>query len=248
MQFKPEEIVSPKAVAEDLGITRQRLSMLFKHKRWPEWLRSKPPWTRKDIENIRRWMAQNLRPYRITGTTGYGPGNPVHASAKKESKDDADTQLKKERAAYVRLQRKILARQYLKRSEVYRRWVERVHEVRRALTSLGRNIAPELLGLEHADQIEEVINSRVNEILTSFSRGESYGENESRGDRLLKRSNRGADSRKRFGSHDSSDSGDRSAAQNNDDQHSSRTAARTKSKRHCSQVSGFNRPVAADGG
>ena len=72
-----------------------------------------------------------------------------------------------ERMKKVKLEREILKKNDVLRTDVERAWIERARYFWRSIENLGAEIAATLVGLE-AVQIQELIDSRNGEILDGY--------------------------------------------------------------------------------
>lgn len=87
----------------------------------------------------------------------------------------ADVLLKVEKIQSERQRRAIAAGEYVKREDVQRRNIAKVHAVRQAHEQLGWTLAPLLLGLEDLDEIAAIIDERLRAIDAEFAHGRDIG-------------------------------------------------------------------------
>lgn len=177
------------ALAAAVGVKRQAVQTWIKR---PEWKFGKQgPW---NIADVRRWRAATfMESHRQRGTKTKAarkpspPQPPATAAAEPDATSaDAkalDVELKgmdAEKAARIRLllarassvefDRQVKGGRYLRREDVERGRVARIHAVRSRLQALPRQAASDLVGLDET-QIESVLREHCDAICTAFADG-----------------------------------------------------------------------------
>jgi len=139
-------------VADALGVTRRTVEG------WSQKGMPRHPKGYYDINNIQAWrQANSKRGSRLT------------------AKERADLDLKRLQAQERKLKIQEIEGELIPRDEVERGRIARIMAVKRKLLSLGRSLAPVLVGME-AREIEAAINERVREIIRSFANDKTTAE------------------------------------------------------------------------
>jgi hypothetical protein len=158
-----------------LRISQQRLSKLLRD---PEWRWGRGPWTEDQADEADAWLAGRREANNATaGMDSGGVGDAQQLEELKRNPEKlARLRLIIERTAKVKLERELLAGNYLKREQVAREQVSKVYAVRAKLQELPLR-AHLLVGKTEAE-CEAVLIGWMREVCEFFAGGEGNGEGE----------------------------------------------------------------------
>ena len=147
-KHKPEAIKSITRLAQAVGRSRGTVASWLARSNWP--VGRAGPWSVADAQAVREWAN----------------GRQVARHAGTDAERAARLAVLRERAATLRQRRLIERGEFYSREEVDAGRVQRIHEIKRGLLRLSREVA-ESLKLDAAGRA--VIDKRVNELLRAYS-------------------------------------------------------------------------------
>lgn len=164
------------ALARGLGVSREAVTRYLKR---PDWkFAATGPW---NVEQVRAWRDATLSPaHHDGGKRRKRPAQPpkdtvagVSAGldaelAKLDVEKRARVNLLVERRLAIELDREIRSGRYMRREDVERGRVARIHAVRARLQALPRQAASDLVGLDETE-ISRVLTEHCDAICREFS-------------------------------------------------------------------------------
>lgn len=155
-----DDLTTQAALAREIGVASNTVS------RWTrrsDWTFGGAPWHRADLDAIREW-ASNLRENRNAS------GRTLTAEERAERVALVQARRKK-----IEIERKILAKEYIRRADVEKRMLGAIHAVKGGLLQLPRNLPARLQGAS-PEGWPGIIEAAVCELLTAFSAGVTFTE------------------------------------------------------------------------
>lgn len=155
-------IRSQRSLAKALGVGEPTVRRYLEDPRWP--FSRRPPWREADLPNMKAWASSELqRPS--------GDGRAEALTAIQQS-PERTLRLKHllAKTNKLELEHGILARNFLKRSDVEQAFLRRIYAVKTALLSLPEELAPLLVG-KFEDEIREILRTRITQALNEFATG-----------------------------------------------------------------------------
>lgn len=174
---KPSGLKAKRKDASDLAKSIRKLAKMVGRsdtaiRKWlkrPDWpFADRPPW---DAKKVKAWAEINLKPdpagiyQRKVASAQAGTGEYAEIGALTRAK----IQVTLERALYIRQRRLFEGKKLLDAGEVQRQWLAHIQSVKSQLTALPRSIALELLNRSNRDEIEQLLQSRLTEILNGLT-------------------------------------------------------------------------------
>lgn len=155
---------SLRKTAAALGITVEAFRKRMKRADW-RW--GKPPYTKTQVEQMRKHAATNLQSDRSRASRG--ADDEIDTFGGLSSVGKVDVALKLERTKRARLEREIIEGKHHSIADCAAEVGAMIHAAKARLLAIPRAIAPSLVGLS-AQAIETALDQRLREALTELAR------------------------------------------------------------------------------
>lgn len=165
--MKDDRAKSLTELASKIGVSRTAVIEWRKRDDW-KFSRSDTPADGWDVQAVREWRAATLAP-----VSGGKPAESGELDAELGGMDPekaARIRLLIARASSVEFDRQVKGGRYLRREDVERRSIAKIHAVRSRLQALPRQVAGELAGLDEY-AIEAELRSHCDAICFAFADG-----------------------------------------------------------------------------